>query len=135
MYKIWILMMLIIGVFAQFRPINLNGPQITGNTFNSQRTTHQYVPPQSVGGGFQSSGGHVKMHETYHAPQSIGGGFQSRGGYVKMIETYHAPQSIGGGFQSQGGWTKVRDEPYVGPIAQTIIDIATFTASGHELDL
>ena len=38
MYKIWILMMLIIGVFAQFRQINLNGPQITGNTFNPDNT-------------------------------------------------------------------------------------------------
>jgi hypothetical protein len=109
MYKIWILMMLIIGVFAQFRPINLNGPQITGNTFNPQRTTHQYVPPQSVGGGFQSRGGHVKMHETYHAPQSIGGGFQS-----------------------QGGFSKVKDEPYVGPVAQSIIDIASFMAGGDK---
>jgi hypothetical protein len=109
MYKIWILMMLIIGVFAQFRPINLNGPQIVGNTFNPQRTTYQYVPPQSVGGGFQSSGGHVKMHETYHNPQSIGGGFQSK-----------------------GGWSKVKDEPYVGAVAQTIIDIAVTTAGGHK---
>ena len=103
MYKIWILMMLIIGVFAQFRP------QITCNTFNPQRTTYQYVPPQSVGGGFQSRGGHVKMHETYHAPQSIGGGFQS-----------------------QGGFSKVKDEPYVGPVAQSIIDIASFMAGGDE---
>jgi len=109
MYKIWILMMLIIGVFAQFRPINLNGPQIVGNTFNPQRTTYQYVPPQSVGGGFQSSGGHVKM-----------------------LETYHAPQSIGGGFQSKGGWSKVKDEPYVGKAAQTIIDIASFMAGGED---
>ena len=97
MNLICILMMLIINVFAHF---------------NNVRTTYQYIPPQSIGGGFQS-----------------------RGGYVKMIETYHAPQSIGGGFQSQGGWTKVRDEPYVGPVAQTIIDIATFTASGHKSDL
>jgi hypothetical protein len=74
MYKIWILMMLIIGVFAQFRP------QFAGNTFNPQRTTNQYVPPQSVGGCFQSSGGHVKMQETYHNPQSIGGCLQSQGG-------------------------------------------------------
>lgn len=73
--------------------------------FSSQRTTHQYIPPQSIGGGFQSSGGHVKM-----------------------IETYHAPQSIGGGFQSQGGWSKVQDEPYVGPVAQAVIDVTTFMA-------
>ena len=97
MNLICILMMLSINVFAQF---------------NNVRNTYQYIPPQSIGGGFQS-----------------------RGGYVKMIETYHAPQSIGGGFQSQGGWTKVRDEPYVGPVAQTIIDIATFTAQGHKSDL
>lgn len=109
MFKICILMMLIIGVFAQFRPINLNGPQLANNIFNPQRTTHQYVPPQSIGGGFQSHGGHVKMHETYHAPQSIGGGFQS-----------------------QGGWSKVKDEPYVGPVAQTIIDIASITAGGKK---
>ena len=125
MYKIWILMMLIIGVFAQFRPINLNGPQLgvlaqfrpinlngpqlADNTFNPQRTTYQYVPPQSVGGGFQSCGG-----------------------YVKMLETYHAPQSIGGGFQSKGGFSKVKDEPYVGPVAQTIIDIAAVMAGGDK---
>ena len=111
-YKIWILMMLImmlIGVSAQFRAINLNGPQIVGNMFNPQRTTHQYIPPQSVGGGFQS-----------------------RGDYVKMHETYHAPQSIGGGFQSQGGFSKVIDKPYVGPVAQTIVDIASFMAGEVE---
>lgn len=105
MFKIC-LWALIIGVFSQFRPINLNGPQITQNTFNPQRTTYQYIPPQSVGGGFHSSGGHVKMHETYHGVQSIGG----------ML-------------QSQAGFAKVRDEPYVGPIAQTIIDIAAFMAN------
>ena len=105
MYKL-ILLALIIGSSAQFRQINLNGPQINSNTFNNQRTTYQYIAPQSIGGGFQSSGGYVKMHETYHAPRSIGGGFQS-----------------------QGGWARVRDEPYVGPVAQTIIDIAEFMAN------
>lgn len=73
-----------------------------------QRTTYEYVPPQSVGGGFQSRG------------------------YVKMHETYHAPQSVGGGFQSKRGWSKARDEPYVGKAAQTIIDIAAFMAGGDE---
>ena len=104
MYKL-ILLALIISSYAQFRQINLNGPQISGNAFNNQRTTYQYIPPQSIGGGFQ---------------------YQS--GYVKMLETYHAPKSIGGGFQSPGGWASVRDEPYVGPVAQTIIDIAEFMA-------
>ena len=61
--------------------------------------------------------GYFNYHRTtydYHAPQSIGGGMQSQGGYVKMHETYHAPQSIGGGMSSPGGWSRVRDEPYVG---------------------
>lgn len=49
-----------------------------------------------------------------------------------MQETYHTPQSIGGGLQSQGGWSKVKDEPYVGAVAQTIIDIAVTTAGGHK---
>ena len=49
-----------------------------------------------------------------------------------MHETYHAPQSVGGGFQSKGGWSKVRDEPYVGKVAQTIIDIAAFMAGGED---
>ena len=102
----YILLALIICSSAQFRQVNLDGPRIISNTFINQRTTHQYV-----------------------APQSIGGGFQSQGGYVKMVETYHAPRSIGGGFQSAGGWASVRDEPYVGPVAQTIIDIAEFMAN------
>ena len=104
MYNL-IFLALIMSSYAQFRQINLNGPQISGNAFNNQRTTYQYV-----------------------APQSIGGGFQSQGAYVKMLETYHAPKSIGGGFQSPDGWASVRDEPYVGPVAQTIIDIAEFMA-------
>ena len=56
-------MMLIPGVLAQFRPINLNGPQITNNGFNPQRTTYQYIPPKSIGGGFQSREGHIKIAE------------------------------------------------------------------------
>ena len=86
----WIFALLLISTYAQFNP---------------HRTTHLYVPPKFIGGNIQSSGCHVKMHETYHAPQSIGGGFQSRGGFAR-----------------------VRDEPYVGPIAQKIINIAEFMA-------
>lgn len=104
MYKL-ILLALIISSYAQFMRVNLNGPQISSNTFSNTRTTHQYV-----------------------APQSINSGFQSQGGHVKMLETYYTPQSIGGGFQSTGGWASVRDKPYVGPVAQTIIDIAAFMA-------
>ena len=105
MYNL-IFLALIISSYAQFnKQINLNGPQIRSNEFNHQRTTYQYIPPQSIGGGFQS-----------------------QGGYVKMLETYDSPKSIGGGFQSPGGWASVRDEPYVGAVAQTIIDIAEFMA-------
>jgi len=86
----WIFALLLISTYAQF---------------NHQRTTYQYVPPKSIGGGMQSSGCHVKMHETYHAPRSIGGSYQSKGGF-----------------------NRVRDEPYVGPIAQKIINIAEFMA-------
>jgi hypothetical protein len=90
--------MLLIGAFGQ-----INGPRIVSIGFNPQRTTYQYVQPQSIGGGLQSRGGYVKMHETYHEPRSVGGGLQSRGGFAR-----------------------VRDEPYVGPIAQKIINIAEF---------
>lgn len=86
----WIFTLLLISTYAQF---------------NHHHTAYQYVPPQSIGGGLQSSGCHVKMHETYHASRSVGGGYQSKGGFAQ-----------------------VRDEPYVGPIAQKIINIAEFMA-------
>jgi len=109
MIKIIAFMLLFMCAFAQLN----NNQQIRGNNmlFNSHRTTFDSVKPQSIGGGFQSRGGHVKMHETYHPPQSIGGGFQS-----------------------SGGWAKVPDKPYVGPVAQFIIDTATITAGGHKSD-
>ena len=109
MIKIIAFMLLFTCAFAQLN----NNQQIRGNNmlFNSHRTTFDSVKPQSIGGGFQSGGRHVKMHETYHPPQSIGGGFQS-----------------------SGGWAKVPDKPYVGPVAQFIIDTATITAGGHKSD-
>ena len=106
MIKIIASVLLFICAFTQ-----INDQQILGNNmgFNSHRTTFDPVKPQSIGGGFISRGGHVKMHETYHPPQSIGGGFIS-----------------------SGGWAKVSDTPYVGPVAQFVIDVATITANGHK---
>ena len=109
MYQICIIMILFISIYAQFAKYNLLGPQIRNDMFNTQRSSHQYISPQPHGGGFQS---HAK--------------------YVKMQEIYHPPEAIGGGFQSRGGWSQTLDEPYVGPVSQIIINIATVAAGGHE---
>ena len=86
MIKIIAFMLLFTCAFAQLN----NNQQIRGNNmlFNSHRTTFDSIKPQSIGGGFQSS----------------------------------------------GGWAKVPDKPYVGPVAQFIIDTATITAGGHKSD-
>lgn len=98
MIKIIVIILLLICVNAQFNNNPLN-QQILGNTiFNQHRTNYEYVKPQSIGAGFQSAGGYVKMHETYHSPQSIGGGFQSR-----------------------DGWSKEQDKPYVGQLHSLLL--------------
>lgn len=67
----------------------------------------------------------------YIPPQSIGGGMMSQGGFINVQNTYHAPQNIGAGMSSNGGWTQTEIRPK-DPLIQTIIDIASFTASGHK---
>lgn len=80
----------------------------TQSQFNGAYVSTQYIPPQSVGGGMISSGGYINVQNTYHAPQSIG---------MSMM--------------SQGGWVQTEIKPK-DPIIQAIINIASFTARGHE---
>ena len=72
---------------------------------------------------------HVSSH--YVPPQSIGGGMMSHGGHVQIQNTYHPPQSIGGCMGSVGGWSQtVIPEP--SPVIQTIIDVTALLAGGNK---